>query len=163
MTAAQTLSGRFGGISSGLNLEGRWQPGRFHGHLGRFIDGLDVELKADHSGLNGRAGNITLGFDIQAKISGEALSIHLGSFTEGTKAELLFTHESATGQYGPFTNSHEINMRHYDGEIRGHFGGFTYGQDFRMDLGTVPLPVAAMLAVCAHHSLQIELLKARPL
>lgn len=163
MTGASALSGRFGDISSGLSLEGRWQPGIFHGHLGRFVDGLEVELKADHSGLNGRAGSFTQGFEIKAKIAGETLNIHLGSFTEGIKAQLDFTHESANGHYGPITTSHEISMRHYDSEVRGHVGGYTNGQDFRMDLGNVPLPVGAMLAICAHHALQIRLLEKRPL
>lgn len=142
------LRGRLGTLSEGLDLHARWDGQRLVGRVGSFTAGHDVVVALTGDGLAGRVGSFTRGFGLRAEVLAGELHLRLGGVA-GKDARLDFTPEGATGRYGRFTDGLDLALRHYAGEVRGRFGGYTTGTDFRMDLGDVPLPLAAMLAVSA--------------
>ncbi len=82
--------------------------------------------------------------------------MRLGGYTDGVDTRLSFGQDGAEGRYGSFTAGQDVKLRHYGGEVRGRFGGVSEGMDFRLDLGNVPLPLGALLAVCAFRVWQLR-------
>ncbi|MFC6618255.1 hypothetical protein [Deinococcus radiophilus] len=87
---------------------------------------------------------------MEAEVAGTRMQGRLGSYLDGTDFVLEFTPEGAAGRIGGVLDGQDMTLQLYAGEVRGRLGGVTQGWDVRMDLGAVPFPLAALLAVCAH-------------
>ena len=109
-----------------------------------------MRVTAGGAAILGRVGGYTRGVDLNAQVLGQELVVRLGTLTAGDDVRLTFTAEGAEGRYGTFTTGQDVRLRHDAGRVQGRVGGVSQSMEFWLELGEVPLPLGALLAVCAY-------------
>lgn len=146
-----TLQGRLGGFSDGWDIHAEWDGQHLRGWIGDFTAGQGIALSLNETMLEGRVGQADTGFSLHATRQGETRQgetwhLNLGELPGKSEAILNIATAGVIGQYG----ESELALQQQLTEVHGYIGNpvnKAKKMAIRMDLGGVPLPVAAVLAV----------------